>query len=116
MTVDTPLDLATLAPHALTLPNVYAAAEQGVLAAHRSLVIAKNDLASDEAGFLLAEQVEGKNAEMRAAHLRTLTATQRGELERQEQRYREAVSQRDVCLEEMRMVRAVLHALGGRSE
>lgn len=110
------LDLVTLAQRALGMPDIYAAAERSVLDAHRAVVQAKRALSDEEERIWGTGGPLGKNADERKASLQFDTAEERTTVEQAELRYREAQAQRDVVLEEMKTVRAVLHALGGGRE
>jgi hypothetical protein len=100
--------------HAFSLSRALSVAEATVLDAHRTAILAKRALVDAEDMLWIGGQVQGKNADERAAWLRQNTIALRRSHEQAEHRLREAQAQRELVLEEMRTCRAVLNAMGGR--
>jgi hypothetical protein len=61
----------------MALPKEIAAAEESVIFASKDVQDAKNDLQAHEDGLLTTGAIDGKNAEIRTAQLRSFTFVQR---------------------------------------
>lgn len=61
----------------LALPKEIAAAEEAVITANKAVQDAKNALQAHEDGLLTSGVIDGKNAEIRTAQLRSFTGEQR---------------------------------------
>ena len=101
----------------LELPAEIAAAEEGVILKQQAVQIARRRLQEVEDAALLTEGViVGKNAEVRGAELRRVTAVQRDLLERAEEALAWARMHHNEQLHEFSALKAVARMLEGGRE
>jgi hypothetical protein len=104
---------ADVAARALALIPELAAAEVRLLEAQHALAAARLLLADAEADALVSNQVQGKNAEPRAAHLRVLVSDALNRVFAAEHEHRAAASASYLLEHESDALRAILVSTGG---
>lgn len=97
----------------LGLPGEIAAAEDAVLGANGFLVQAKEALQRKEDSLLLGNEIDGKNAEIRAAQMRAFTELEREDLSEAELQLKNATTRLGRLRDEFRALQAVANLLQG---
>lgn len=97
----------------LELPSEIAAAEDVVLEANQRVVTAKETLQQVEDGLLLNNVIDGKNAEIRAAQMRTHTVDERKYLSEAELNLKNAAVRLGKLKDELRALQAAAGLLQG---
>lgn len=83
-------------------------ARNALLDATEAEIEAREDLRSSETMLLAGDSINGKNAEARAAQLRTMTGTEREALARAEKAKRLAVYRLEIALDARRNLESIL--------
>ncbi|MBJ6360828.1 hypothetical protein ACFOQM_05885 [Paenibacillus sp. GCM10012307] len=91
----------------LALPAVINSAEEAVLDAHSEVIAAKDELQLKEDALILGNAVEGKNAETRAAHMRSMTVLERQALAEAELGLKQSAARLERFKVEFKALRAV---------
>ncbi len=97
----------------LELPSEIAAAEDAVLEANGQLVQAKDALQRKEDDLLLGNEIDGKNAEIRAAQMRQRTELEREDLSEAELTLKNAAVRLGKLKDELRALQAAAGLLQG---
>lgn len=95
----------------MALPAEIEAAEQEVVNAQWVMQVTKDTLADREAELMVTGQIDGKNAEQRAAQLRTLTAKERTEVANAENKLAIARARLNALHVELKALRSVAGVL-----
>jgi hypothetical protein len=97
----------------LELPGEIALAEDAVLEANQRVVTAKEALQQVEDGLLLNNVIDGKNAEIRAAQMRSHTVDERENLSEAELSLKNAAVRLGKLKDELRALQAAAGLLQG---
>lgn len=102
-----------IASRLLELPKEIAFAEDAVLVANYQLVQAKEALQRKEDELLLGNEIDGKNAEIRAAQMRQRTELEREDLSEAELTLKNAAVRLGKLKDELRALQAAAGLLQG---
>lgn len=107
------MDKQQIIERLLALPAEIAAAEESVLQANGRVVLAKEALQVKEDSLLLGNVIDGKNAETRAAQVRSFTQHERETLADAELMLKNAVARLGRARDEFRALQAITELLKG---
>lgn len=102
-----------MAKRIFELPKEIATAEDAVIEASRQVVLAKELLQQKEDDLLLANMIDGKNAEIRAAQMRQHTEHERHNLADAEFHLKNDTSRLGRLRDEFRALQSVVELLKG---
>lgn len=107
------MDKQSIINRLLALPAEIAASEEAVLQANGRLVLAKDALQQKEDSLLLGNVIDGKNAETRAAQVRSYTQHEREALADAELMLKNASVRLTAQRNELGAMQAIAGLLGG---